>query len=242
MKTKKILISWILSFLFFQLASAQEYDKVEGAWKALFLDIPLSKKFIFRSEFHSRTIDYFNVWDQQIFRPQLILSDSTKIKWTAGYSYLRNFNTDVNADPRVRSEHNVWEQISYKVPLKKGFFSTWFRLEHRFQEELPLQKNPSARSFDLSSRIRVRFTYERPISKVGIELPVNFVFYNEIFTVLDRNGIPYKFNQNWTFLGFKVKLNEKATINSGFQKNTIFKSSEMYLKNRFWNTILFYKI
>ena len=239
---KFFLIISILSLSFIELASAQQYDKVEGAWKALFLDIPLSNKFVLRSEFHSRTIDYFNIWDQQIFRPQITFSDSTKIKWTIGYSYLRNFDADINADPRVRNEHNIWEQISYKVPLKKGSFSTWFRLEHRFQEELPLKKNLSEKSFGLSSRIRVRFTYERPISKANSKLPVNFVFYDEIFTVLNRSGIPYKFNQNWTFLGFKFKVNDKAIINTGFQKNTILKSTDLYLKNRFWNTILFYKI
>ena len=63
----------------------------------------------------------------------------------------------------------------------------------------------------------------------------------EIFNLLNSSGIPYKFNQNWTFLGFRIKLNEKLNINSGFQKNTIFKSSEKYLKNRLWNTTLFYK-
>ena len=70
----------------------------------------------------------------------------------------------------------------------------------------------------------------------------NLVIYDEIFSILNTRGIPYKFNQNWTFLGFKFKINEKASINTGFQKNTILKSTDLFLKNRFWNTILFYKI
>lgn len=236
------LISGVLYLFFYHLASAQEYDKVEGVWNAVFVDLPLGDKLSLRSEFHARTIDYFNVWNQQIFRPQLTYTDSAKIKWTVGYSYLKNFDSDINADPRVRNEHNVWEQVSYKTTLKKGFFSTWLRLEHRFQEALPLQQDSSLRSFDFSSRIRVRFTYETPLSKNDAKVPVNFVFYDEIFTLMNSSGIPYKFNQNWTFFGLKLKLSEKATINTGFQKNTIFKSSDKYLKNRLWNTILFYKI
>jgi hypothetical protein len=43
-------------------------------------------------------------------------------------------------------------------------------------------------------------------------------------------------------LGLRVKLNNKLSINSGFQKNTIDKSNDKYLKNRLWNTILFYKL
>jgi hypothetical protein len=240
--TRKILLSGILFLLSYQVATAQEYDKVEGVWNAVFVDLPLSDNLSLRSEFHTRTIDYFNVWNQQIFRPQLTYTDSTKIKWSVGYSYLKNFDSDINADPRVRNEHNVWEQVSYKTPLKKGSFSTWLRLEHRFQEDLPLQKNRSSRSFDFSSRIRVRFTYETPLSKIDSKIPVNFVFYDEIFTLMNSSGIPYKFNQNWTFFGIKVKLNDKITLNTGFQKNTIFKSTDQYLKNRLWNTLLFYKI
>ena len=240
--TRKILLSGILFLLSYQVATAQEYDKVEGVWNAVFVDLPLSDNLSLRSEFHIRTIDYFNVWNQQIFRPQLTYTDSTKIKWSVGYSYLKNFDSDINADPRVRNEHNVWEQVSYKTPLKKGSFSTWLRLEHRFQEDLPLQKNRSSRSFDFSSRIRVRFTYETPLSKIDSKIPVNFVFYDEIFTLMNSSGIPYKFNQNWTFFGIKVKLNNKITLNTGFQKNTIFKSTDQYLKNRLWNTLLFYKI
>lgn len=240
--TRKILLSGILFLLSYQVATAQEYDKVEGVWNAVFVDLPLSDNLSLRSEFHIRTIDYFNVWNQQIFRPQLTYTDSTKIKWSVGYSYLKNFDLDINADPRVRNEHNVWEQVSYKTPLKKGSFSTWLRLEHRFQEDLPLQKNRSSRSFDFSSRIRVRFTYETPLSKIDSKIPVNFVFYDEIFTLMNSSGIPYKFNQNWTFFGIKVKLNDKITLNTGFQKNTIFKSTDQYLKNRLWNTLLFYKI
>ncbi|MDG1762846.1 MAG: DUF2490 domain-containing protein [Flavobacteriaceae bacterium] len=240
--TRKILLSGILFLLSYQVATAQEYDKVEGVWNAVFVDLPLSDNLSLRSEFHIRTIDYFNVWNQQIFRPQLTYTDSTKIKWSVGYSYLKNFDSDINADPRVRNEHNVWEQVSYKTPLKKGSFSTWLRLEHRFQEDLPLQKNRSSRSFDFSSRIRVRFTYETPLSKIDSKIPVNFVFYDEFFTLMNSSGIPYKFNQNWTFFGIKVKLNDKITLNTGFQKNTIFKSTDQYLKNRLWNTLLFYKI
>ena len=40
----------------------------------------------------------------------------------------------------------------------------------------------------------------------------NLVVYDEIFSILNRKGIPFKFNQNWTFLGFNIKLNEKANL------------------------------
>lgn len=239
---KKILFYVILPLFFSQMIWAQEYTKEESFWNAFFVDYTLTDKLSLRSEFHFRTVDYFKVWNQQIFRPQLTYTDTNKIKWTAGYSYLRNFNSEITADPRIRNEHNLWEQVLYTLPLKKGAFSTWIRLEHRFQEALPLQQDRSQRSFDFSSRIRFRFTYERPLSNAEAKIPVNFIFYDEIFTLMNPKGIPFKFNQNWTFFGFKVKLNSKTTLNTGFQKNTLFKGTDQYLKTRLWNTILFYKI
>lgn len=221
--------------------SAQEYDKVNGIWNAIFLDFPLSDKLSLRTELHFRTISYFNVWNQQIFRPQLSYKASKYVSWRGGYSYLKNFDQDVTADPRVRTEHNIWEQVQVSVPLKKSSFSTWIRLEHRFQEERPLQRDKSLRSFDFSSRLRFRLTYQKTLSKPDAKVLWNFVAYDEIFTIMNPNGIPYKFNQNWTFLGFRFKFSKQLSLVSGFQKNTILKSANNYLKNRLWNTILFYK-
>ncbi len=242
MKKMRILILGCLWLCLAQISFAQEYEKWEGVWNAAFIDVPLSDKLNLRSEIHLRTIDYFNVWNQQIFRPQLIYTDSNKFKWFAGYSYLSNFNSDINADPRVRNEHNLWEQVVYTVPLKKSSLSTWIRLEHRFQEVLPLQKDRELRKFDFSSRIRFRFTYQRPLTNTAAKVPVNFVFYDELFTLISPGGTPLKFNQNWTFFGLAIKLTSKLRINTGFQKNTIFKATDRYLKNRLWNTVLFYKL
>lgn len=220
---------------------AQEYNKVNGIWNATFLDFKLSNKMSLRTEVHLRTISYFSVWNQHLFRPQLSYKASKHVTWRGGYSYIKNFDQDVTANPRIRNEHNIWEQVQFTLPLKKASFSTWIRLEHRFQEEIPLKKGKSLRSFDFSSRIRFRLTFQKQLSKMDAKIPVNLVLYNEIFTLMSPSGIPIKFNQNWTFLGFRIKLNEKLSINSGFQKNTILKSSDNYLKNRLWNTILFYK-
>jgi hypothetical protein len=220
--------------------SAQEYEKVNGAWNAVFLDYPLSNKFTFRNEFHFRTVSYLEILNQQIIRPSITYTTPKKIKLTGGYSFLKNFDRNIDANPRVRQEHNIWEQISYSLPLKKGTINSWIRMEHRYQEELPLEKD--SKSFNFSSRIRFRFTYSYPLSKPDSKTPINFVFYEEIFTFLNPEGIPYRFNQSWTFFGIKIKLSDKMVLNSGFQKTTSQKSSGDFLKNRLWNTILFYKL
>lgn len=239
---KRTLLFYAITLLFSSQLNAQEYNRVNGAWNAAFIDKKMNDKVDLRVELHLRTIDFVSVWDQKIFRPQLIFKGSKNVQWFAGYSYLRNFNADVMADPRVRTEHNLWEQVLYKTPLTKGSFATWIRLEHRFQEALPLQKDKALRSFDFSSRIRFRVIYDRPLTIPDVKLPTSFVFYNEVFVLMNSKGIPNQFNQNWTFLGLKLELNKQITLNTGFQKNTISKSGGNFLINRLWNTTLFYKL
>ena len=231
-----------LSICFINKSISQEYEKVNGLWNAAFVDLPISKKISFRTEFHSRTISYFGIWDQQLLRPQFSYKSSKNVSWRAGYTFIKNFDQDKMADPRLRREHNIWEQVEFTAPLNKSSFRTWIRLEHRFQENLPLQKNRSLKTFDFSSRLRFRLTYTKKLSKEDAKTIWDLVIYDEIFSLLNTQGIPYKFNQNWTFLGFNIKFNNKLNVLSGFQKNTILKSSNNYLINRLWNTIIFYKI
>lgn len=231
-----------LSICFINKSISQEYERVNGLWNAAFVDLPISKKISFRTEFHSRTISYFGIWDQQLLRPQFSYKSSKNVSWRAGYTFIKNFDQDNTADPRIRREHNIWEQVEFTAPLNKSSFRTWIRLEHRFQENLPLQKNRSLKTFDFSSRLRFRLTYTKKLSKEDAKTTWDLVIYDEIFSLLNTQGIPYKFNQNWTFLGFNVKFNNKLNVLSGFQKNTILKTSNNYLINRLWNTIIFYKI
>ena len=231
-----------LSICFINKSISQEYERVNGLWNAAFVDLPISKKISFRTEFHSRTISYFGIWDQQLLRPQFSYKSSKNVSWRAGYTFIKNFDQDNTADPRIRREHNIWEQVEFTAPLNKSSFRTWIRLEHRFQENLPLQKNSNLKTFDFSSRLRFRLTYSKKLSKEDAKTIWDLVIYDEIFSLLNTQGIPYKFNQNWTFLGFNVKFNNKLNVLSGFQKNTILKTSNNYLINRLWNTIIFYKI
>ena len=231
-----------LSICFVNKSISQEYERVNGLWNAAFVDLPISKKISFRTEFHSRTISYFGIWDQQLLRPQFSYKSSKNVSWRAGYTFIKNFDQDNTADPRIRREHNIWEQVEFTAPLNKSSFRTWIRLEHRFQENLPLQQNINLKTFDFSSRLRFRLTYSKKLSKEDAKTIWDLVIYDEIFSLLNTQGIPYKFNQNWTFLGFNVKFNNKLNVLSGFQKNTILKTSNNYLINRLWNTIIFYKI
>ena len=54
---KFIKLTVLLFFLSFSL-NAQEYEKINGAWNAVFIDHGLSDKISIRSEFHLRTVSF----------------------------------------------------------------------------------------------------------------------------------------------------------------------------------------
>ena len=68
------------------------------------------------------------------------------------------------------------------------------------------------------------------------------VIFDEIFIFLNPNGTPYRFNQNWTFIGFKIKFNKKLVLSAGYQKITFKRSDNDYFKNRLWTNTLVYKL
>lgn len=235
---KSIIFIALISFSL----TAQEYEKYDGAWNAVFFDHGLSDKFSLRSEFHFRTVSFLDVWNQQIFRPSITYTASKNIKWTVGYSFIKNFDPDVTVSPRVRMEHNFWEQLVYNTPTKKGLISSRLRLEHRFRENIPLQEDRSLRSYDFASRIRYRLTYQHLLSPEEAKVPINFVVFDEVFVFMNPTGIPFRFNFNWTFFGLKFQLNKKLLLTSGFQKNTLKLSENSYSKTRLWINTFIYKL
>ncbi|MGD2004971.1 MAG: DUF2490 domain-containing protein [Flavobacteriaceae bacterium] len=215
---------------------AQEYEKVVGAWNALFLNNKLADQWHLTTELHHRTINGLVTLDQHIFRPSLNYKSPSGFQWTAGYSYLQNYNWDRNATPRFLKEQNIWEQLKFSLKGKKGeTFTNQFRLEHRF-----IEQSSGPKKYAFSSRIRYRFTYAYPLFVEQWKGDVKLVVYDEIFLILNPQGIPYRFNQNWTFLGFNIKLGQKANLSTGIQKNTISRGNNRYLMNRFLNSTLRY--
>ena len=71
---------------------AQEYNKVNGIWNAAFLDLKLSNKMSLRTEVHLRTISYFSIWNQHLFRPQLSYKASKNVTWRGGYTVTKHIN------------------------------------------------------------------------------------------------------------------------------------------------------
>jgi hypothetical protein len=238
---KFIKLTVLLFLLSFSL-NAQEYEKINGAWNAVFIDHGLSDKISIRSEFHLRTVSFLSVWNQQIFRPSISFNTLKNIKWSLGYSFIKNFNRDITVSPRVRLEHNFWEQLIYNTPTKKGMISSRLRLEHRFLENLTLHEERSLKSFDFASRIRYRLSYQHLLTPPGTKRPINFVAFDEVFIFLNPSGAPFRFNLNWTFFGLKLQLNKKMVLNTGFQKNTLKVNDDNYLSFRLWTNTLIYKL
>ena len=81
---------------------------------------------------------------------------------------------------------------------------------------------------EYNTRIRFRAGFEFPLVD-NVTKDLNFIVFNEVFMILE-SIYPYNFNQNWTFFGFKKRLNSKAVLLSGFQRNSIFRVVTIFIK------------
>lgn len=97
----------LLLILFPIFSKAQEYEKISSAWNGLFIDYKISQKTSLRTEFHFRTIDFLSIRNQQIFRPSITFSSNPNVKFSLGYSFIKNFNRYINTENRVIKENNL---------------------------------------------------------------------------------------------------------------------------------------
>ncbi len=188
-------------------------------------------------ELHNRTKSFYNINDQILIRPAYNLKVNQHSNISVGYTYI-----STNRNQGRINENNFWQQYNFSFPLNRIKYFGWIRLEQRWIKK-PITSDNKFYSLKYSNeyntRIRFRAGFEFPL----IDDPakdLKFLVFNEVF-MLVKKFYPYNFNQNWTFFGFKKRLNSKAVLISGFQRNSIFRGGD-YLHKNIWSSILFYKI
>ncbi len=217
-------------------------DEEHNAWNATFFDFSLSSSQTIRPDYirlelHNRTKSFYNINDQILIRPAYNLKVNEYSNISIGYTYI-----STNQNQGRINENNFWQQYNFSFPVNKLKYFGWVRLEQRWIKK-PITSDNKFYSLkysnDYNTRIRFRAGFEF-ILVDNVTRNLNFIVFNEVFMIL-KNVYPYNFNQNWTFFGFKKRLNTKAVLISGFQRNSIFRGGD-YLHKNIWSSILFYKI
>ncbi len=206
--------------------SAQEATQTQ-TWKAVFTDLALDSVSSIRLETHYRTFDFFGSRAQYIIRPSYTKKINPYIKLSAGYSYLGNTKGE-----QTLSEHNIWEQIFYSIPLRKAIVFGWLRAEQRLMET-------PASDFEYGGRIRFRLGLRYPLASLA-HGKVDFMMFNEVF-LLTEGSLPTTFNQNWNFFGFRIPLATKTVLATGYQRITAGNGAATVQKN-LWSSILFVRL
>lgn len=218
----------LAAFFLCAFSSLLAQERQDNAWKAFFTDFSLSNSSTLRIETHLRTKDFMAENDQYLFRPGFSYKINRFASLTAGFTLL-----STNKGENRLKEQNLWQQFSFRLPLKRSQYFGWIRLEQRWQKLGDI-------ALDYGARIRFRTGFEFPLAvKEKKEVP-KFVVFNEVFLITNKN-FPYHYNQNWTFIGFKQKIFSKGVLLSGFQRNTIDKGNGNYLHKNIWSSILFFR-
>jgi hypothetical protein len=217
----------IFSFLFFSLIStAQEMQY--NAWNALFTDYSLTSSMSLRVEAHYRTVQFYGKEQQYFVRPQWSYQIHPNVNLRLGTTHI-----GTHQPGGLVKENNVWEQLSFSFPIKRATYFSWIRLEHRWQTQ-------ANNALPFGSRIRFRVGAHFPLSKAKPVKGLRFFVFNEVFLKIEK-GLPYQYNQNWTFFGILKQLSPALRIISGYQRNTIDGVSNFSQKH-IWSTLVFLKL
>ncbi len=134
-------------------------------------------------------------------------NQTDNLSFTGSYLYQRANVVNSN----YVNENRIYLQAKYKHQLKN------FKLTHRFRFDARFVQNRITNKSPFTSRIRYLVGLEKNISE-----KYYFNGYQEFFFSTVKNADPI-YNENWAYLGFGKKVNEKNKI-------------ELGLLNVTWNT------
>jgi hypothetical protein len=160
----------------------------------------------------------------------LTYKKSEKLSFTGSYLYQR---TNVTTSNFV-NENRIYIQSKYKHTFNKS------RISHRFRFDGRFIQNRNTNTYPFTNRLRYQLGFEKQITDKSYVSG-----YEELFFSTTKNTMPI-YNENWAYLGFGRKLNERNNIELGalyvtwnIGKNTWF--NQYYLQFSWVNHINFSK-
>ncbi len=237
MKRRYILVLFFLIFSSGSLVFAQTTPPVEKevtdrnqVWLAYFNQTKLTNKFSFWLDLHARRTDFLDRWATVIVRPGVTYHLSDKVRFTAGYAYVRHWPAQ-EAQRTVRPEHRLWQQINWGSKSPKLQLNQWVRLEERFNRDI--LNDELQDSYHFNYRVRYMLTLQVPFKGDAIVPGVPFgVLSDELHVNFGKEILYNYFDQNRLFLGVGYPFNKHLNAQLGYMN--VFQ--QLPAGNRFYNT------
>ena len=202
----------------------------------------LNNRWFLNSEVHFRFTEGVSTFQQFLFRPQMSYVLNPHFTFSLGYTYIHSFPYGEYPIPDDLGEHNAWEEVMIHHaggPLK---ISHRIRMEHRWIQQL-VPVDFSSTDFEVDGfTFSNRFRYRLILEYHWKDSPWSAMVYDEMFFSTNEYLLPQGLNQNWLYLSAKYQINEKWSVQSGWQQQYLKLGNESTQQNPTWLTAVHFHL
>lgn len=187
-------------------------------WLQVFNTIKLDKNWSLHAEYQWRRENGLKDWQQSLLRIGINRKLNDNVTAHIGYGWIETFSYGdfPIAAAGTFPEHRIYEQVSFKQPIKKWTFTHRFRVEQRWLGRVRPGTDREIETWLFLHRFRYQFR-----TQFAITPKLYAVAADEIFIGAGKNVGVNIFDQNRIFLSAGYKLNKTVSIEAGYFNQTL---------------------
>jgi hypothetical protein len=222
---KKLLTGLVMIIqlnLFSQNDRLNDYNNIN--WVQTFNTIRLDSQWSLHAEYQWRRDRGFHNWQQSLLRLGVNIKLHENVTAHLGYGWIETFpygDFPIAANGTF-PEHRIYEQLSFRQPVKKWLFLHRFRLEQRWLGRVKpgTTNNREIEGWTFLHRFRYQFKSQYNLwSKNQRQLYAAAA--DEIFIGAGKNSGVNIFDQNRLFLLMGYVINKRITLETGYMNQTL---------------------
>lgn len=213
---------YFIPVLFFSFLSFAQNDRLTDYnntnWVQVFNTIRLNKKWSLHAEYQWRRVDGLKNWQQSLLRVGVNRKLNDLVTIHLGYGWIETFpyGDFPIASAGTFPEHRIYEQITFRQPIKKWTFTHRFRIEQRWLGRVQPGTDREIEQWVFMHRFRYQF-------KAQLNILAKWYAFaaDEIFIGAGKNVGINIFDQNRIFLCAGYKLSPAISIEAGYFNQTL---------------------
>lgn len=235
----KRLIFFLGILLNYPVQAQNENYSHHSSWNTLIVQTDISENLFAKTEFNFRRTNFLQDWEQIVLRPSFQYRALPQITVALGYTFIQNYSYSDFSSPLDTRENNLWQQLLIDQTFGRFNISHRVRFEERLKNYIDMASDkPQISGNDYSGRLRYRFIVTVPVLK---KQRVSILAYDEAFLDFGKGTLPKTLDQNWIFIGVRLRESDHVTIKSGYHQINI-PGTEKSVTNHIWETTLIFTI
>lgn len=221
MKSLSLILLLVISqFVFAQNDRLNDYNNIN--WLQSANTIRLTGKWSLHLEYQWRRTEGLKSWQQSLLRVGINRQLNESITAHLGYGWIETFpyGDFPIAAQGTFPEHRIYEQLSFRHPLKKWTFTHRFRVEQRWLGKVKANTDREIEGWTFLHRFRYQFRSQFEFWKKE-EKQLYAAAADELFIGAGKNLGVNIFDQNRIFLLLGFRFNKYIAIEGGYLNQTL---------------------